>query len=347
MSSVFVSGFDNRTPASAVESHFSTIGPVKAVRFVGKGSAVVTYESFEDADRAVIDLNNSTMEGNHWRVSVKIDRKGQGKGKDGKDSKGSSGHTKAAYGKGMGGGTMDNHWYVNAKIDRQGNDGKDGKGSCGHDKGYLKGYGCSTEVLQPHAGERDYSDGEMETGFVATRGKDRRAGKGNGWYDKRYGAGGYGKGKGMAGGAPSFPNAIDARELEATLLSSAEPGTARPQAHQTPRAGDRDRQMPLRDLQQPRGRKEQGKDRSCGYDKGYGAGGYGKGKGMGGGERDYSDGEMETGFVATRGLKDLRKYPLSPDRRAGKGNGWYDKRYGAGGYGKGKGMAGGAPAQAP
>ena len=43
MSAVFVSGFDFDTPESTVESHFSTIAPVKGVRFVGKGNAVVTY----------------------------------------------------------------------------------------------------------------------------------------------------------------------------------------------------------------------------------------------------------------------------------------------------------------
>ena len=45
MTAVFVSGFDFDTPESTVESHFSAIAPVKSVRFVGKGNAVVTYDA--------------------------------------------------------------------------------------------------------------------------------------------------------------------------------------------------------------------------------------------------------------------------------------------------------------
>ena len=135
MTAVYVSGFDFETPESTLEHHFGSIGMVKEVRFVGKGSAVVTYDSTADANRAVDELNNTTMEGNRRYVNVKIDGKGKGKGKDGKDGKGYKGYSD--YGKGYG-------------------------------KGEGKDYGKSRSK-----GRNDCSESDMVDGVVATFHDDR------------------------------------------------------------------------------------------------------------------------------------------------------------------------------
>eukprot|EP00441_Pelagodinium_beii_P042545 CAMPEP_0197649730 /NCGR_PEP_ID=MMETSP1338-20131121/29479_1 /TAXON_ID=43686 ORGANISM="Pelagodinium beii, Strain RCC1491" /NCGR_SAMPLE_ID=MMETSP1338 /ASSEMBLY_ACC=CAM_ASM_000754 /LENGTH=189 /DNA_ID=CAMNT_0043223981 /DNA_START=63 /DNA_END=632 /DNA_ORIENTATION=+ len=104
-SAVFISGFDFETPEDVIESHFASVGSVKEVRYAGKGSAVVSYDSAADADRAVDELNNSTMEGNRRYVTVRLD-KGKGKGGGEKGKSWDKGGGKGKYGdrdKGKGG----------------------------------------------------------------------------------------------------------------------------------------------------------------------------------------------------------------------------------------------------
>jgi len=94
MTAVFVNGFDFETSPDDIEKHFSPAGNITDVRQVGKGAAVVTYSSADEADRAISDLNETTMEGNRRYVTVRLDGKGgdkgKGKGKYG-DSKGKGG----------------------------------------------------------------------------------------------------------------------------------------------------------------------------------------------------------------------------------------------------------------
>jgi len=88
MAAVFVAGFDFDTPDSVIERHFSAVGEVTDVRQLGRGgSAVVTYGSMADANRAVTELHETTMDGNRRYCSVRLDEKGgkgKGKGKGGK-----------------------------------------------------------------------------------------------------------------------------------------------------------------------------------------------------------------------------------------------------------------------
>uniref|UniRef100_A0A7S2VK33 RRM domain-containing protein n=1 Tax=Zooxanthella nutricula TaxID=1333877 RepID=A0A7S2VK33_9DINO len=86
---VFVNGFDFETPERAIEEHFQSVGAVTGVRMVGKGGAVVRFADPAAADKAVQELNETTISGNRRYINVKIDgekgSKGGGKGY-GKDS---------------------------------------------------------------------------------------------------------------------------------------------------------------------------------------------------------------------------------------------------------------------
>mmetsp|Transcript_98453 Transcript_98453/g.211034 ORF Transcript_98453/g.211034 Transcript_98453/m.211034 type:complete len:213 (+) Transcript_98453:68-706(+) len=88
MTDVFVDGFDFGTPESTIEDHFKSVGHVTGVRLLGKGSAVVTFDQGNDADRAVSELDRSTMEGNQRYIFVKLDGKGKGKGEGKSKGKG-------------------------------------------------------------------------------------------------------------------------------------------------------------------------------------------------------------------------------------------------------------------
>eukprot|EP00441_Pelagodinium_beii_P042664 CAMPEP_0197629986 /NCGR_PEP_ID=MMETSP1338-20131121/7620_1 /TAXON_ID=43686 ORGANISM="Pelagodinium beii, Strain RCC1491" /NCGR_SAMPLE_ID=MMETSP1338 /ASSEMBLY_ACC=CAM_ASM_000754 /LENGTH=178 /DNA_ID=CAMNT_0043201103 /DNA_START=51 /DNA_END=587 /DNA_ORIENTATION=- len=76
---VFVSGYDFETSEITLEKHFAGVGAVNEVRLLGKGSAIVGYQSMADAQCAVDELNNSIMEGNSRYLDVRLD-KGKGKG---------------------------------------------------------------------------------------------------------------------------------------------------------------------------------------------------------------------------------------------------------------------------
>jgi len=71
---VFVRGFDFGTSQKQLKDHCSTVGTVKTVA-MQKGSAVVTFSSFDEAQTAVEALNKSTIDGNSRFIDVSIDKK--------------------------------------------------------------------------------------------------------------------------------------------------------------------------------------------------------------------------------------------------------------------------------
>jgi RNA recognition motif-containing protein len=86
---VFASGFDVDTDDAAVREHFGEIGEIETLHFQSKFSAVITFTSTASAEKAVSDLDGSTMSGQSRYVAVRLDRdsdegkgKGKGKGKD-------------------------------------------------------------------------------------------------------------------------------------------------------------------------------------------------------------------------------------------------------------------------
>ncbi|KAK6204580.1 uncharacterized protein RJT21DRAFT_111149 [Scheffersomyces amazonensis] len=71
-------GFD--APQEQVQEHFATVGPVVEVLVI-KDFAYVTYESPEDAQRAVETLNNSTFAGQDIVVEIARERREDTRGK--------------------------------------------------------------------------------------------------------------------------------------------------------------------------------------------------------------------------------------------------------------------------
>lgn len=99
---VFVNGFEYDTDDFAIKKHFGKVGKIADLHFQSKGSAVVVYEDADAADRAVSELDNSTMKGQERYVTVRLDdpdrgRKGKGKSKGGSKG-GSSGNAVYASG---------------------------------------------------------------------------------------------------------------------------------------------------------------------------------------------------------------------------------------------------------
>jgi len=70
---IFVNGFDFGTDDDALTNHFGTIGPIEDLRLKSKGSAVITYVEAASAQRAVTELDGTTMTGQIRYVSVKLD----------------------------------------------------------------------------------------------------------------------------------------------------------------------------------------------------------------------------------------------------------------------------------
>eukprot|EP00440_Ansanella_granifera_P076132 gb/GFBE01082624.1/.p1 GENE.gb/GFBE01082624.1/~~gb/GFBE01082624.1/.p1 ORF type:complete len:296 (+),score=108.63 gb/GFBE01082624.1/:1-888(+) len=67
---VFVRGFDFGTTDEQLEAHMSAVGKLETVKWTTKGSALVTYGSVEEAQAAVDQLNNTTIEGNTRFIDV-------------------------------------------------------------------------------------------------------------------------------------------------------------------------------------------------------------------------------------------------------------------------------------
>mmetsp|Transcript_113549 Transcript_113549/g.253321 ORF Transcript_113549/g.253321 Transcript_113549/m.253321 type:complete len:199 (+) Transcript_113549:75-671(+) len=81
--SIYVSGFDFGADEAALQEHFSGMGTIAALNFQGQGAALITYVEADAAQRAVRELDRTTMSGHNRYCSVKMDgeRKGKGKGK--------------------------------------------------------------------------------------------------------------------------------------------------------------------------------------------------------------------------------------------------------------------------
>lgn len=70
---VFVRGFDFDTTDEDLKAHFETVGEIKKITWLTKGSVVLTYGTTEDADQAVTSLDKSTIPGKDRYMDVKID----------------------------------------------------------------------------------------------------------------------------------------------------------------------------------------------------------------------------------------------------------------------------------
>jgi len=80
-SSVFVRGFDFGTTDEQLETHMSSVGTLENVKWITKGSAVVTYSSVDEAAAAVEQLAKTTIEGNSRFIDVLAKEDGQNSAK--------------------------------------------------------------------------------------------------------------------------------------------------------------------------------------------------------------------------------------------------------------------------
>jgi RNA recognition motif-containing protein len=89
-SAIYISGFEYETEETTLRKHFSGVGRIEDLYFQSNGSAVITYSSPHVAQRAVDELNETTIRGQSRYVAIHIDNrqvgkgKGKGKGKSGK-----------------------------------------------------------------------------------------------------------------------------------------------------------------------------------------------------------------------------------------------------------------------
>merc|ERR1712039_462562 len=81
--SIFVNGFDFGADEGSLHAHFSGVGAITSIDFRGQGAALIQYQDADSAQRAVRELNGTTIAGHQRYCSVKMDgeRKGKGKGK--------------------------------------------------------------------------------------------------------------------------------------------------------------------------------------------------------------------------------------------------------------------------
>jgi len=85
---IFASGFDFDTDDAALEWHFGTMGAIEDYHFQSKGSAVITFVKAVAAQRALTQLDGSTLDGQSRYVDVKLDDPDSRGGKDKGNSKG-------------------------------------------------------------------------------------------------------------------------------------------------------------------------------------------------------------------------------------------------------------------
>jgi len=91
---VLVRGFDFGTTDEQLGAHMSSAGEVYSVQFLDKGSALVVYQTPEDAANAVSQLNHTTIDGNSRYIDVILkNQEGSSTGKGG--SAGASGKNSA------------------------------------------------------------------------------------------------------------------------------------------------------------------------------------------------------------------------------------------------------------
>merc|ERR1712228_125640 len=80
---IYVSSFDFGADEATLQEHFSSVGNITSLNFQGQGAALISYSDADSAQRAVRELDRTTMNGHSRYCSVKMDgeRKGKGKGK--------------------------------------------------------------------------------------------------------------------------------------------------------------------------------------------------------------------------------------------------------------------------
>lgn len=78
---VYVWGFDFGADEASLEEHFGSIGAIDTLRMQKEGAALITFVHADDAQRAVRELDRTTMDGHSRYVSVKMDGERKGKGK--------------------------------------------------------------------------------------------------------------------------------------------------------------------------------------------------------------------------------------------------------------------------
>lgn len=74
ISKLFVRPIGFETPQEAIESHFSAIGPLVEVQII-RGYAFVTYESSDDANKAIDSLAGSDLDGQALQIELAKGRK--------------------------------------------------------------------------------------------------------------------------------------------------------------------------------------------------------------------------------------------------------------------------------
>jgi len=70
---IYASGFDYGTEEAALEKHFGDVGTIESIHFRSKGAAALTFVEAASAQRAVTELDGTTMTGQTRYVSVKLD----------------------------------------------------------------------------------------------------------------------------------------------------------------------------------------------------------------------------------------------------------------------------------
>merc|ERR1712048_1409826 len=80
---IYVNGFDFGASEAQLLEHFGYVGTIDSLNFQGQGAAIIRFTDAGAAQRAVSELDRTTMNGHSRYCSVKIDgeRKGKGKGK--------------------------------------------------------------------------------------------------------------------------------------------------------------------------------------------------------------------------------------------------------------------------
>lgn len=78
---IFITGFDFATDDAAINKHFGKMGAIEALHFQSKWACVVTFAKAAAAQKAITELDGSTMAGQDRFVNVRLDGKaGKGKG---------------------------------------------------------------------------------------------------------------------------------------------------------------------------------------------------------------------------------------------------------------------------
>jgi len=99
MTAIFIRGFEYDTDEDTLKTHFGKVGKIDDLYFQSNGSAVISYKTAAVANRAVEELDGTTIKGQQRYVSVKLDdadRESKGKGKGKEKGKGGKGKGKSS-----------------------------------------------------------------------------------------------------------------------------------------------------------------------------------------------------------------------------------------------------------